>query len=303
MNSMHRVCFSGILAALVLVIGLSGCSELNSDLPVPSTGKLQVHPDGWTTPASANFHGNDIRNQGWDMKSCQTCHGSRYDGGIAQNSCRTCHTAQGGPESCSTCHGTTNPAPPRDLSGNTARTARGVGAHQLHVAGGPFSSNISCGECHQVPGAVYVPGHLDTPGPAEVMMTNLARTVTNEPGTIDYDSQLPLFQPNPTFDQNTLQCSNTYCHGNFKNGNPETALSWTDVSGTAAACGTCHGDVTKTTLAERALPKTLALGGTHPNTTNCVNCHGEVVNASLQFVDKALHANGVLNFRGEKRNY
>ncbi len=295
---------SYLLVLMVLLGLLAGCSEPQSDLPVPSTGKLKVHPDGWAMKSSANFHGNDIRAKGWDMRSCQACHGEKYDGGISQTSCRTCHTATAGPENCSTCHGsTTSPAPPRDLNGNTVRTVRGVGAHQPHVASGLFSGNISCLECHSVPGSVYDRGHVDSDLPAEVMMTELARMVTNEPGTIDYDSELPVFRPTPTYDPQTLRCANTYCHGNFKNGNPGTAPSWTDVTGTAAACGTCHGDVTRPTLAERALPKTRDQGGTHPNVLNCSICHSQVVNASLQFVDKSKHANGKLNFLSEERNY
>lgn len=286
MKSMHRLCFSGILAALVLVIGLSGCSELNSDLPVPSTGKLQVHPDGWTTPASANFHGNDIRNQGWDMKSCQTCHGSRFDGGISQTSCNTCHNKPAGPENCATCHGTVNAAPPRDLSGNTARTARAVGAHQIHLLVGAISTNTPCTECHSVPSSVSSSGHIDPIGvntPADVRFTG---------------SYLPHPTPAPTFDPQTLKCSNTYCHGNFRNGNSFSPV-WNDVSGTQAACGTCHGDVTKPTLAERAMPKTTAQGGTHPAvdlvSSPCVRCHEAVVDASMKIINTNKHINGKIS--------
>lgn len=286
MKSMHRVCLSGVLLALVLAFGLTGCSELKTDLPAPSTGELKVHPDGWTTPASVNFHGMEIRSQGWDMKRCQTCHGSRYDGGIAQTSCLTCHTKAGGPENCATCHGTVNPAPPRDLSGNTARTARAVGAHQLHLLGGVISRNAACTECHAVPSSVSSPGHIDAAGvatPADILFAG---------------SYLPQPTPAPSYNPQTLKCSNTYCHGNFRNGN-NFAPVWNDVSGTQAACGTCHGDVTKPTLAERALPKTTAQGGTHPvynfATTPCSRCHEEVVDASMKIINTNKHINGKIS--------
>lgn len=284
-----------VIAALVL---LQACSDLKTDLPAPATNSLKVHPDGWTTPASANFHGKDIRERNWDMLSCQTCHGSQYDGGVSQASCRTCHNKPAGPENCTTCHGGTNSAPPRDLSGNTAKTARGVGTHQIHVVGGTLTVATPCTECHSVPPTVYTIGHVDTQSPAEVLFKDpLANTTTNEPGTATYSSSLPLFKPVPSYDAQTAKCSNTYCHGNFKNGNTSFAPVWNDATGTQAACGTCHGDVTKTTLAERALPKTTAQGGTHPviGTTTCDRCHGDVVDATMKIINTSKHINGKIS--------
>jgi hypothetical protein len=56
-------------------------------------------------------------------------------------------------------------------------------------------------------------------------------------------------------------------------------------------------------LAERALPKTSAEGGTHPNNLNCSGCHGDVVNASLSFVNAGKHINGKLNVFGTERDF
>jgi predicted CxxxxCH...CXXCH cytochrome family protein len=124
------------------------------------------------------------------------------------------------------------------------------------------------------------------------------RTVTNEPATTNYDPSQSTVVPQPVYDSALLQCSNTYCHGNFKNANPAFSPSWTDTTAAATACGTCHGDTSKPTLAERARP-----GGSHPVSTNCVGCHGAVVDASLKIIDKAKHMNGKLNVFGGERDF
>lgn len=257
-----------------------------------------IHGRGWEDPSSSNFHGRVIAAGGWDMRPCQPCHGTRYTGGSTPVPCTTCHNEPGGPENCSTCHGSINPAPPRDLSRNTARSARGVGAHQPHVVGTSLAAPMFCHQCHNVPGEIYAAGHIDQTPNAEVVMNELARTVTNEPSTNTYSPTLPLFSPTPTYDASSLSCSSTYCHGNFKNGNTNYAPSWTDTTGAASACGTCHGDVSRPTLAEKALPKTAAQGGTHPNVLTCSQCHAGIVDANARIIDPVRHVNGKLNAFG-----
>lgn len=263
-----------------------------------------IHGKGWEVPGSPNFHGKAIAAANWDMRPCQTCHGPEYAGGRIPSSCRRCHTDAGGPENCATCHGTTNPAPPRDVHGNTARTARGVGAHQIHYLGSSIAFGLHCGDCHQVPGATYDPGHIDaTPNAEVVMNTQLALTVTNEPSTVFWDSHTPLRTPAPTYNAATLSCANTYCHGYFKNGNLTNAPVWTDVSGSNSACGSCHGDASASTPYRRALPKTIAQGGTHPDpsgTTSCgtTTCHIGIVDANFRILDPTKHMNGKLDLGG-----
>jgi len=300
MRSIYRISFVGIP-----LLVLWGCADLKDELPTPTSPGVEVHQTGWANPASNNFHGNSIRGNNWDMRSCQTCHGSKYDGGTSGASCRDCHTNSAGPENCATCHGGDNPAPPRDLSKMTDRTARGVGAHQIHLAGGTLATGLPCSECHTVPPTVYgSPSHIDGTTGAEVHFSlALANTVTNEPGTADYDANLPLFSPAPVYSSGNLGCASSYCHGNFKNGNPGFVPVWNDPSGAQTACGTCHGDITRSTLAERALPKIDAEGGTHPNVTTCFACHGDVVDANTKIISKAKHMNGRLNVFGEERDY
>jgi len=287
----HILAFASILL-ISMVWG--GCAELKDSLPAGTNPAIAVHAEGWTNPASANFHGKAIMADSWDMRSCRSCHGSDYTGGIAEVSCRTCHTGGAGPENCATCHGGPGSvAPPEDLAGNTGTPAAGVGAHEKHVKGGILSSLVWCYECHTVPTSVYAAGHVDSDLPAEVPMNGLLAR-TSSPGIM----------PTPSHDYSALTCSNTYCHGNwqadsasspnkfaytaaFMTGSNATPV-WTGGS-SEAACGTCHG-----------LPPT---GHMATTITNCVNCHLGVVDAQGKIDDKSLHMNGKINAFGLERDF
>lgn len=272
-----------------------------------------LHGRGWLDPSSPNFHGNAIRAANWDMRPCQACHGALYDGGKVGVSCRDCHTGGAGPENCSTCHGSpTSNAPPPDLNGNTSRSARGVGAHQIHLNGSSLSHSMFCSECHITPGSVYEPGHIDSTNRARVPLHGqLVNTVTNESSTFFYDPNRPAFVPAPSYDQTTLKCSNTYCHGYFKNGNLNNAPTWNDTTGASGACGTCHGDLTipLDTLGLRYLPKTVSRGGTHPDLSpglsfgGCYPCHSDVVDHNFRIINPSKHINGKLSFLGQEYDF
>ncbi len=279
MKTKDHVVRAGVVVAFIAL--LSGCSDLKETLP-PATPAIGVHPGGWVTKTSSEFHGASIKAMGWDMRSCKSCHGSSYDGGTSQVSCRTCHTEVLGPEHCNVCHGSDNAAPPRDLNGNTDGMFRGVGKHQVHLNGTSMSAAVGCSNCHVLPtGNIYDPAHIDSnPGRAELLFSDRARQATG--GTT----------PTPVYFETSGACANTYCHGAFKNGN-SAAVFWNGGAALSTACGSCHGDVTKTTLAEKALP-----GGTHPNNLACSTCHGGVVNASLVIVNPLKHIDGKLNLNG-----
>ena len=172
----HAADFSGGVAGV-------GCNTIDCH---PTIG---VHVEGIIEPTSENFHGNYIRNDQWDMSGCQSCHAEDYSGGYVSSTCLDCHTYVGGPENCTTCHGTpASNAPPEDINGNTSTSERGVGAHQIHLKGGEVGRNLTCTECHNIPGGVYTPGHVDSELPAEVLMNNpRANTITNDPSTSEYD--------------------------------------------------------------------------------------------------------------------
>lgn len=292
-----------IINLVLLSTGLFflGCSELQTNIEQPQT--VTAHESGIVDSDSPDFHGKLVKANNWDMRACMQCHGTDYKGGLVEQSCFTCHNQPTGPENCSTCHGTeTSPAPPRDLDGNVTKTDRGVGAHQVHLAGNLKGKLISCAECHVVPTSTYQNGHIEGDIRAEVLMQNyLALLTTNDPSTSEYDSSLPLFVPNAVYNLSDQTCSNTYCHGNFKNGNPTNKPVWNDPN--TSACGTCHGDPTKPTNRERALPKTPDDGGTHPTNLICSDCHGGVLNSNMNFTNPSKHIDGLLNLNGSDIRY
>lgn len=268
---------------------------------------INVHVAGVIDPSSENFHGNYIKNNQWDMISCQSCHGTKYGGGEFKYSdgsslsptCLDCHTYIGGPENCTTCHGSAaSMAPPRDLDGNTSNTARGVGAHQIHLGADVSGKSLTCNDCHVVPGGVYSPGHLDSDNRAEVIFQSLiAKTITNDDSSpsVPIDPNQPTYIPAPVYNPADLTCANTYCHGYFKNGNVDNKPVWNDPS--TSQCGSCHGDVTS------PLPKTVSQGGNHPNAPNCSFCHGGVVDANLKIINPSKHIDGLLNLFGNDIKY
>lgn len=243
---------------------------------------LFPHPEGFADQNSANFHEDFISESlNWDILACQKCHGSDYSGeGFQEKNCLTCHTALDGPEACNTCHGSqNNPAPPRDLRGNTATTERGVGAHQAHLTGSTWTTfrQGECQTCHIKPGRYADMGHIDESPHSEVIFDTLATFDGRE---------------NPVWNGPDASCSDVYCHGGFEfkqsessfpwayadslmSGNRPT-LFWKFVNSGQALCGSCHG------LPPRG----------HIPAATCNSCHNRVVSADFQIINKSLHING-----------
>lgn len=166
---------------------------------------------------------------------------------------------------CNSCHGgATNNAPPKDTSGNTTTTSRGVGAHQKHVMASDLHAAYSCIQCHILPSAVDSPGHRDTALPAEIVFGALAKTGNLTPAW------------------NGTTCANTYCHGTFTGG-LNTTPQWT---GTQARCGSCHATPPATGDHQRNEHRGLS----------CVVCHGTGYTATT--VRVADHVNGLKNVGG-----
>ena len=256
------------------------------------------------TCTGAYCHGATLRVGGTDttptwtrvdgtQAACGTCHGLPPGGGhppvtgAIPAACATCHDAviaadgsfanpalhvDGVVEvkslTCDACHGGGGlPAPPRDVSGAVATTARGVGAHQSHLRTSTWRATIQCTECHRVPATVLAAGHFDTPLPAELTFGPLARA----------DGAAPSFDG--------ARCTSAYCHGaTLLPGGSNRAPAWTTVDGSQAACGTCHG---------------LPPGGSHPAVgapvpQACGMCHPAVVSLAGAFVGPQLHVDGVV---------
>lgn len=281
MNRMRRQYFLFLIFISLAVLIIS-CSELKKDLPSAASNDIIVHSAGWIDTNSIEFHGNAIKNAGWDMRSCSRCHGADYAGGSSGQSCRTCHNANGGPENCATCHGM---PPPPALDGSTASTAHGVGAHVIHLNGtGAYSSySMTCQSCHHLPTSIYDPLHINATGRALVTFTDPLASLRSGGLT-----------PSPVYNPDSLKCMNTFCHGTWRL--TKAGLSgdsvYTDTvmvgsnyaprwnGGTVEKkCGTCH-----------ALPPT----GHKSYSQNCSSCHVDVTTAS----GKLKHMNGKIDLAG-----
>ncbi len=258
------------------------CSDLHDDIPIVSKS---FHATGWLTKTSQDFHGKFIRNTQWNLAQCQACHGEQYDGGASGTSCLTCHATT--PEDCIVCHGggdNLTGAPPRDLDGNTAVNIQGVGAHTTHLSGATFTDGNACSSCHVVPTSFSSAGHADSDLPAEVTFSELALTDA----------------ANPVWDEGSVSCSNSYCHGNWSlakdqssrsfiytedeiRGNNATPI-WTEPS--TVVCGSCHN-----------LPP---VGHAAAELNQCANCHGSVIDAAGVIIDKSKHVNGNINVFGQE---
>jgi len=339
-------------AALALL--LQACSE-PQEAPTSAINEVAVHGEGWTNPASPNFHGTALAANGYKTEDCRPCHGGQYDGGTAgvscykchasyphppsgwvsgssahyvflkdncydlpscqpchgqdfstikvNNSCLTCHTQQGGPAACNTCHGNKggnaadliNAAPPLGLDNESQTTTPAVGAHQAHFA--YFKSRSAgqvCQECHTVPAAFTDPQHVqDCDSRAELVFNGALGSLKTEGGNR---------VPQPVYDFNANTCSGTYCHGNWglrkdqsKYGSESfyaadimtgntIATKWTDAAG--APCGSCHG-----------LPPQ---GHVSFPITACTICHIGVVDGFGAIIDSTKHMNGQINVFSEE---
>jgi predicted CxxxxCH...CXXCH cytochrome family protein len=172
---------------------------------------------------------------------------------------------------CTSCHGSVNAAPPRDLAGETGTRSAGVGAHQTHVLGTATSRAVPCAECHVVPKQVLATGHLDSALPAEVVFSGVALA----------------YGASPSYSKGS--CQNSSCHGAvFPNGNASggkhTVPVWTQVDGTEASCGTCHG------LPPPAPHPYLSLNPI------CSACHEDIAPDNQTFVRPELHVDGIVTF-------
>jgi predicted CxxxxCH...CXXCH cytochrome family protein len=296
-----------LLIALILFAGISfnSCSKLQNGVLSPVTsqvpaGVVYPHPDGWADSSSGNFHGTYFVNEyfktsdhQFDLNSCASCHGKDLAGGLTKVSCYSCHSGSNGALSCETCHGNAlNAAPPKDLSGGFSTSNPTVGGHQDHLIANELSGAMACSSCHFVP-QIAGPGMHPTGGGVSVIFSGVAVTETNTPTSRYYDPSQPTVIPAPTFNFRTLQCANTYCHGNFKNGNDYTP-TWESGDSTQAACGTCHGS-SSNPAPNTSVHETAFYQG--PSAQNCYLCHEPMMGPN-GIQDSSLHVDGKLDLYG-----
>ncbi|GEJ59077.1 CxxxxCH/CxxCH domain c-type cytochrome [Anaeromyxobacter diazotrophicus] len=166
---------------------------------------------------------------------------------------------------CTRCHGDAaqgNAAPPRSVAGLTDPAQLGVGAHQAHLAGGALAEPVACGECHVVPATVNEPGHQG-----------------KEHAAVAFGPLATSLGAAASWDRTSATCT-TYCHGATLTGGANTAPRWTQVDGTQAACGTCHG---------------VPPPAPHVQLTTCGNCHAGYTQTS---VNLATHLDGQVEVNG-----
>jgi predicted CxxxxCH...CXXCH cytochrome family protein len=236
-------------------------------------GVVQIDPDakhqsGWSNPA---LHGAAVVG---DPRACERCHAVRQPAAVTNVTCADCH--KGGQDwttTCNGCHGSeTDPrgAPPRDLSGNTAVSVVGVGAHGAHVNSSWLSAPLDCVFCHRKPADAYDAGHFDG-----------VATVTAYQGE---DAAWIAAGKDPGWNRGTATCATSYCHSAYA---PANVPVWTQPR--AESCGTCHG---------------LPPGAPHPEVASdlagCGACHPDTMTGSGQMIPPPLgaHLDGRVSVTG-----
>lgn len=276
--------FYGSFVAL-LATGLlyQGCSELDNSVSLAP--EIRTHAIGWSNPSSANFHGNFIASNKWNLNTCKTCHGGNYSGGTSGASCIGCHQNSGGPENCRTCHGSNEHSnPPKALNGDTLVSSIGVGVHMSHLYS-TYGSALACQDCHRDINGFDDPNHIgaNPDGIAEIVF-----------GTRAYDTLGGPIRPNPTWDRNTATCSSVYCHGTFKEGNVNAVGIWTNKG--SVTCGTCHGNPNTGNPTPQVNGVITPPHYSFMTQASCYVCHSTVINSQGNFVNKELHINGEVNY-------
>jgi predicted CxxxxCH...CXXCH cytochrome family protein len=251
-----------------------------------------------STQVCSNTYCHGAASPPWTSKAqigCEGCHAappanhspwSRVASGT--DSCATCHPAPT-PEtlptsathvdgqvqltaSCTACHGADGHAnPPVSLDGSSDPTTRGVGAHERHLDGtlaDRTTNPLPCNDCHVVPSVVVQPGHFDQPQ-AQVVFPWGSR-----------------FGARDAFDTTNATC-NVWCHFNRTSdvdAGPGRDPTWTDNSGGARQCNSCH-DFPPVLCRDGTTHPTL---GPSPTVAVCQTCH---------VFSRSTHVNGVVDFR------
>jgi predicted CxxxxCH...CXXCH cytochrome family protein len=236
--------------------GLPACNTCHSQtvdangniIPPASGGKhldgiveASGHSADWMNQSSTGFHAYSA-NQG--LASCQGCHGVDLEGGSVGVACASCH-GSGWKTNCVMCHGgvdNSTGAPPSPTWGHGDPSRGGgtpdpvrVGAHTIHLTGGPMAGAFECAVCHTVPTDALSQEHIDQP---TATLTFSGRATVGTTVT-------------PSWTRSNATCSGVYCHGatirqqeltqvgSIPRGTNVTP-NWTAGS-SQAACGTCHG--------------------------------------------------------------
>jgi predicted CxxxxCH...CXXCH cytochrome family protein len=214
--------------------------------------------------------------------------------------CGTSRETAGGDYLCGRCHGDAarpalvepstlsdaekaliKSAPPRAISGATATTELGVGAHQAHLVGGRLRGPIPCGECHVVPADM------------QAHEAGIAAIAAGTAQRVTFGTLADQGAAVAAWNRASAKCSNTYCHGaTLDKGGTNHAPTWTNVDPDThpevAGCGPCHGFGP-------------TMPAPHTTATNCVSCHPDTVDATWKILvtgGVSTHMNGRLDVAG-----
>jgi predicted CxxxxCH...CXXCH cytochrome family protein len=194
-----------------------------------------------------------------------------------------------------------------DTDGDKNRANFQVGAHFKHLSS-IFMKKIKCNECHYVPTTPFDgTTHMAQPRftVSKTIIFDQASTATISTGVAS--GSTPSVLAVGTFSGFTsgsatkaATCSSVYCHGNrLKNGttNGSYRKPYWNYSGMtnnssdklAVTCGRCHGNPPNVQTSSHS-------GKTA--TTSCNGCHGSVVDALGNIINKSLHINGRVEATG-----
>lgn len=237
---LHNCARVRAFSCLLLAALAWGCAEKRD--PANAGG---VHPAGWAEKSSADFHAKWLQANQFPLQRCQECHGDDFAGGAVGVSCMKsgCHSdpttgAPVSPIACTTCHGTNGSPRPA------------TGAHWAHV---PF-----CDTCHAVP--------------AQNSVDAVQKHASGDESSLIHFGGLA--GSTASFDAQTKQCSNTYCHGSV-------SPAWT--TGEKLDCNGCH----------RAPPSTHdRWSRLTTSTQTCQSCHPNPLTDSQHVT----HVNGKVDF-------
>lgn len=160
---------------------------------------------------------------------------------------------------CEDCHGGGGHAnPPRAVDGAAERSARGVGAHEAHLAASDWRAPVRCAHCHRVPTGPDDVGHIDATRPADVTFSGLAAAAG---AAADWDG---------------ASCA-VYCHGAAMRVERRRSGAWTGSGGTT--CTDCHGQPP---------------GGPHPPAPDCGRCHLDVATPEGSIARPSQHIDSIV---------
>ena len=256
--------FLSLLSVITIAFIFSGCSKLRDNITQPP--ELTVHQSGNNDTTSANFHGNMLKANNFNLSSCKQCHSADLSGWITNVACTSCHNyphVNGFADTtssafhglflkannftlteCAKCHGT-------NFTGNGSAQLNCKACHSVYPHDPDFANTNSaafhglylkannftltdCGKCH---GADFTGN-----GTSQLNCKSCHSEYPHIPGYATPNSSTfhGLFLKADNFNMSNCQ----KCHGNDFAGNGAAQANCKSCHTQSAgplACNTCHG--------------------------------------------------------------